>query len=114
MELLPSETWTPLVSWEAPRPAWAAVTSKLKLLTTSGIVHGDLHPGNILINAAGDVRVVDFDWARTVDEEPARYPAFLNESLLWAPGVAYDEVILATHDTNLIDCMYEMVRSGQY
>jgi serine/threonine-protein kinase len=36
-----------------------------------GIVHGDVHPGNVLVDGDGSARVIDFGYSRAVDE--ARY-----------------------------------------
>jgi len=30
------------------------------------MVHGDLRKPNVMINIAGDIKVVDFDWAASI------------------------------------------------
>ena len=42
----------------------AAVGSQVRTLIDHGILHVDLHPGNILVNPEGQVFLIDFDKAR--------------------------------------------------
>jgi len=42
----------------------AAVCSQVRTLINHGILHVDLHPGNILVNPEGRVFLIDFDKAR--------------------------------------------------
>ena len=47
-------------------PLW--VVEKLKKTDaemTMGAVHGDLHPGNIVLSASNHPRVIDFGWSRS-------------------------------------------------
>lgn len=108
MELLPSN-WKHLSSSSPSEEALRSIQQKLHVLRTHGIVHGDLHASNILVNEAGEVRVVDFDWAFDMEgEDPTVYPAFLNSALPWAPGAASNSPITAEHDAFLIDSMGDM------
>mgnify|MGYP001593677241 FL=1 len=47
----------------------------LRVLHLSGVVHRDLHPGNILVSEENDVKICDFNLARedTVDDEKTHY-----------------------------------------
>lgn len=68
-----------------------------KLLTESGLVHGDLRSPNILVDDKHDVKVIDFDWAGKATV--ARYPANINlKSGEWHQSVARGELILPEHD----------------
>jgi eukaryotic-like serine/threonine-protein kinase len=43
-------------------------------LHTSGILHGDVHPGNILVEPAGAIRLVDFGLAKTTESSERTPP----------------------------------------
>ena len=43
-----------------PAAAWLAVLAAYEQLHERGVMHGDIHPGNILIDSVGAVRVLDF------------------------------------------------------
>jgi formylglycine-generating enzyme required for sulfatase activity len=49
---------------EEAQPIVGAIGSALEFAHRSGIVHGDLKPGNVIITAADAVRVIDFGIAR--------------------------------------------------
>jgi eukaryotic-like serine/threonine-protein kinase len=58
------------------RPALIALARSIlgayAALHARGVVHGDVHPRNVLIDAAGRVRLIDFAYARRLDsEQPA-------------------------------------------
>lgn len=48
----------------AAKQRMAAVCSQVRTLIHHGILHVDLHPGNILVNPEGRVFLIDFDKAR--------------------------------------------------
>jgi serine/threonine protein kinase len=47
-----------------------AFVEQLDLLVRAGILHVDLHPGNVLVDANGELVVIDFDQARRVRVKP--------------------------------------------
>lgn len=47
-----------------------AVLNAFATLHAAGVVHGDVHPMNVLIDAAGAARVIDFGFARMPGVEP--------------------------------------------
>jgi eukaryotic-like serine/threonine-protein kinase len=69
-------TWLADPNQAPPRPtdrlqALAAVASALRRAHAMGLVHGDLHPGNIAVSDGGSVYVLD--WAGPLDNaEPGR------------------------------------------
>jgi serine/threonine-protein kinase len=77
----------------------------------AGLVHGDLKPGNILINAANIVKVTDFGLARALGES-----AMDEDEVVWgtpayfAPEQASGDMMLPATDVYAIGViMYEMV-----
>jgi ADP-heptose:LPS heptosyltransferase len=50
----------------------AAVAGLVRRLIQAGIRHADLHPGNVLVDPAGQVYLVDFDKGRRVHGDPLR------------------------------------------
>ncbi|KAJ7216477.1 hypothetical protein GGX14DRAFT_359020 [Mycena pura] len=84
-------------------------TNLIRLLQhfrTSGIVHGDLHRQNIILLEDGNVKVVDWDWAGLVDDEPC-YPWTINLKNQWAPGVAAGAPIKHEHDRYQIELLFK-------
>ncbi|KAJ7064696.1 hypothetical protein C8F01DRAFT_1127746 [Mycena amicta] len=73
---------------------------------TSGIVHGDLRPQNIIFLADGKVKVIDWDWAGLKDENP-RYPWIINMQNDWADGVAAGELMEHEHDRYQIQLLFK-------
>ncbi|WZH35171.1 MAG: class III lanthionine synthetase LanKC [Microbacterium enclense] len=67
------------------------LTAAVAHVHEAGFVHGDLHPGNILVDEDGHVTVIDFEMARPVaDGAPAAIgaPGFIDPS--GAGGIAGD------------------------
>jgi ubiquinone biosynthesis protein len=70
-----------------------AITGTLEHMVAYGIFHGDLHAGNVLINAEGDFSLIDFGIAGRIDaEQRAATVQFLfgfgrNDNLLQLRGL---------------------------
>jgi len=52
----------------ATRDLLVAVLSSYAMLHAGGVIHGDVHPGNLLVDAEGKVRILDFGLARVLDD----------------------------------------------
>ena len=46
-----------------------AILQAYAQLHAQGVVHGDIHPNNILIDAAGQVCIIDFGLAKVLDPD---------------------------------------------
>ena len=94
-------SWRSLESWLKSSgvafPPGEAVIANLQrvinVLHKNGLVHGDFRPSNILVNAKGDVKIVDFDWSAKASENRC-YPKRLNGNIVWPalPGSSLKEV----------------------
>jgi serine/threonine protein kinase len=73
MELLPGPTLSALLGERGPLPldegvAYAAqAAAALAAAHEAGVVHRDIKPGNLMLDAAGQVRVLDFGVARLLE-----------------------------------------------
>jgi serine/threonine-protein kinase len=52
----------------ATRDLLVAVLSAYATLHARQVIHGDVHPGNLLVDAGGKVRILDFGLARVLDD----------------------------------------------
>lgn len=64
---------------ESLEPAVRALAAQIGILVQHGVLHVDLHPGNVLIDARGEVFVIDFDKARLYRGPAAR----LRDLYIW-------------------------------
>lgn len=80
----------------------AKLRAGLGMLQTAGLVHGDIRPPNIVVDADGQPRLFDFDWSGKVGE--ARYPIDLNTvGINWPDGVTRGGLIEMNHDIEMLD-----------
>ncbi|THH03377.1 hypothetical protein EW145_g6308 [Phellinidium pouzarii] len=78
-------------------PVLAEVRRAIELLHNDDFVFGDLRRSNIMVVKGGrGVLLVDFDWCGKAGE--ARYPALLNNDVVWAPDVVRRGLIEKEHD----------------
>lgn len=61
-------------SRQATRDVLSAVLSAYATLHDRQVLHGDVHPGNVLVDAQRRVRILDFGLARLLDEPDTRVP----------------------------------------
>ncbi len=64
----------PLAHEDEARDLAVGVADAYSRLHESGVVHGDVHPGNVLVDACGTVTLIDFGLARVDDTEFADAP----------------------------------------
>ena len=71
---------------------------QLNIYTAGGLVHEDVREYNLLTNEAGDVKLIDFDWAGKAGT--VRYPHNLNDGVEW-PARSNDKIHY-THDAFML------------
>ena len=82
-ELLEGTSWID-TEWQSDKDKKKALTtlrSKIKTMNEAGIIHHDLHGGNIMVTKKGDVYIVDFDRANFVNREEVNTIRWLNNSV---------------------------------
>ena len=88
------------------------VCRALEAAHAQGVVHRDIKPGNIMLNAAGEVKVTDFGIARVVTtaETVAQTAAVLGTASYLSPEQAQGQPVDGRSDLYSLGCvLYEMV-----
>lgn len=67
----------------------------------AGFVHGDMRLPNVLVNGAGDVLLIDFDWSGHVGE--VVYPPRMNKDVRWPPRAKTGETITKEDDLFMLE-----------
>jgi len=117
MELVNGPTLREALGRHGPLPPSRAarlaseVSVALDYAHQSGVCHGSLKPGNILLADDGTVKVADFSIARAAtDEDPGRTGEVLGIDGYLAPEVARGDVADGRADVyGLGACLYEML-----
>jgi ubiquinone biosynthesis protein len=74
--------------------ALAAVRALYAMLFDHGVVHCDMHPGNLLVTSLGGLALIDFGYAATLDEEQQLAFADLFRAMAFRdPGRAADVIV---------------------
>lgn len=101
MEMIEGKSWHE-TTWKSDAEKKKAVHLLQKLIQTmneGGIIHHDLHGGNVLVSKSGDISIIDFDRATlSAREENSQLYAF-NDSVrqAWMPTG-----ILSNNTTNYV------------
>jgi predicted Ser/Thr protein kinase len=95
-EIIDGTSWmnTEWKSEKAKKNALEKVTKLIHQMNKAGIIHHDLHSGNVMISKTGRVYIIDFDLAKLVEnEESDRLSSFTGLNS-WGPkGVLSDKGI---------------------
>jgi serine/threonine protein kinase len=93
----------PLVAWRIARNSWfdiakigAQVADALEYAHANGIVHGDIKPGNLMLDSAANIWVTDFGLSRNEGEQTSTGIAgtlrYLAPEQLTGPGDARTDI----------------------
>lgn len=72
-EIIEGETWKNM-KWNSPADKITAVKkldALIHKMNKAGIIHHDLHSGNVIVKKTGDIRIIDFDLAKLANNEEA-------------------------------------------
>jgi len=92
--------WTPPLDKVA---ALAKLDNAIHIMNKAGIIHHDLHGGNVMVSKSGDVYIIDYDMAKFAkNEEINRLGAFSGNDSRWEPkGAASNDGLAFVYQTLL-------------
>lgn len=96
-EIIDGESWMKKDWKEKEREAALVKLDKtIGIMNKAGIIHHDLHPGNVMVAKTGEIYIIDYDLAKfAAAEEHSQLSAFNDTSRPWEPtGVASDKGVL--------------------
>lgn len=102
-EIIDGKTWAD-TEWESPEKKHAAakqLQESVNKMNEAGIIHHDLHSGNVMVSNSGKVYIIDYDLAKFVqDEEQGQLYNFNNtfESNYNPPGPTSDDGVQYVYD----------------
>jgi serine/threonine-protein kinase len=116
MEYIEGETLAEVILGEAPLDSARAITiasavcEALAVAHAAGMVHRDVKPGNILIDSAGVVKVMDFGIAKTSSDGLTLVGSVLGTVAYLSPEQAAGERVDQRSDLYSLGCvLYEML-----
>lgn len=121
MELLPGPTLAQLVATQGPLPEsevarlGAQVAAGLEAAHRAGIVHRDIKPGNLMLGAADEVKIVDFGVARLTQEAAPALTAtntVVGSALYVSPEQARGEPADERSDLYALGCVLTALATG--
>lgn len=116
-QIIDGKTWAATV-WESPKQKRAAA-EVLKILIQKmnevGIIHHDLHAGNVMVDKSGRVYIIDYDLAKFVKNEEVKSLSIFNTNIPEDDepvGVASEEGIQYVYDKLVEEGTIKEVQSG--
>ncbi|KAF7304249.1 hypothetical protein HMN09_00826100 [Mycena chlorophos] len=88
-----------------------ALKNLQQFLDASGLVHGDLRVQNIMFEADGSIKVVDWDWSAHAASRPV-YPLDLNRDAYRQAGIVPGGAMLQEHDRVHIQQLIALAESS--
>jgi serine/threonine-protein kinase len=122
MELVEGDSLARVLSDEGPLPAErvagiaAQAAAGLAVAHEQGIVHRDIKPGNLLLDASGALKIGDFGIARFMDDPSAALTAtgqIVGTSLYIAPERALGKPAGPASDVYSLGCVLYQLLAGQ-
>lgn len=91
----------------------AKLSAAVAAVHAEGIVHGDIKPGNVMVEAGGRVVLMDFGTATESDAEPAAH-SVVGSPLVMAPETLDGERATAASDLYALGAVFHFAASGRY
>lgn len=91
----------------------AKLSAAVTAVHAEGIVHGDIKPGNVMVEAGGRVVLMDFGTATESDAEPAAH-SVVGSPLVMAPETLDGERATAASDLYALGAVFHFAASGRY
>lgn len=95
-EIIDGKTWAD-TEWESPEKKHAAakeLRAHIQKMNEAGIIHHDLHSGNVMIDVSGRIYIIDYDLAKLVQNEEIGFLHNFNKSF----DSPYDPTGVASDD----------------
>ena len=97
--------------WQSERIDVAVEVALLvRELHAAGVVHGDVNPANLLVDESGRLRIVDFEFACTIDSESFR-PGFATQGYA-APAIRSGGRLGPGHDLYSLAAVFYFLATG--
>jgi len=116
-EIIDGKTWAD-TEWESPEKKHAAakqLQESVNKMNEAGIIHHDLHSGNVMVSNSGKVYIIDYDLAKFVqDEEKGQLYNFNNtfESEYNPSGPTSDDGVQYVYDKLIEEGSIKLVSSN--
>jgi predicted Ser/Thr protein kinase len=93
-EIIDGKSWRD-TEWTSPKAKTSAIAQLDKHIHTmnkAGIIHHDLHEGNVMVSKTGRVYIIDYDLARRADKDEESEIGTFSGQRSWEPrGIASSE-----------------------